>query len=216
MGTGESQALGWYKLAESSIWAQAGSANGKCGLNERFQDVLVCAWRMRFVLRTAGNYLDVRDGSFLLRSTVDLVDFVFMEDTRAWAWHSSFFQLLSYSIFIFPTFPLNRQIEMLVFSCSGMRSHFLHMTFKMPALSNTQVPFLDQGWYVSCKSPPRNKGGGGWIWLLHLKQIKASFFPVLFTCLGCLPQNNCQHSTLCYGRKVSWWSFYALQSFLSL
>lgn len=51
----------------------------------------------------------------------------------------SFFQWFSYSILIFLTFPLNRQIEMLVFSCSGMRSHFLHVTFKVPALSNTQA-----------------------------------------------------------------------------
>lgn len=48
---------------------------------------------------------------------------------------------------------------MSAFSCSGMRSHFLCVTFKMPVLSNAQAPLLDEGWYVSCKSPPQNKGG---------------------------------------------------------
>lgn len=49
------------------------------------------------------------------------------------------------------------------FSCSGMRSYYPHVTFKMHALSNTHVSLLDEGWYVSCSLLPEITGedGGG-------------------------------------------------------
>lgn len=125
----------------------------------------------------------------------------FMENTRFGV--CSFFPSFSYLILIFLRFPLYRQIEMSAFSCSGMRSHFLCVTFKMPVLSNAQPLFWMRAGMSLASLLLKIREGKKRIWLLHLKQIKVSFFPKLFTCLGCLPRNNCQQPTLSYGQKVS-------------
>lgn len=144
--------LGWYKLAESSIWVQAGSMLGKHGLAEVFQDALV--WALCLCLR---QILSSQKQSWPGRLCV------FMENTIAGARRFQLYSKLSHSILTFLMFLLNRQIEMSGFSCSGMRSYYPHVTFKMHALSNTRISLLDQGWYVSCSLLPEITGedGGG-------------------------------------------------------
>lgn len=98
-------------------------------------------------------------------------------------------------------------------SCSAMRSDFLWLTLKcLPGV--THKPLLDQGCCVSCESPPREREvRGERIWLLHLKQIKVSFFPQSYSLVSGVSH---QTSASSHGRKVSSWPFYAFQSFLSL
>lgn len=66
-----------------------------------------------------------------------------------------------------------------MFSCPSMRSHFLCMTFKTPALSNTQASPFGSGLVCLLEVSSLNKGGEKErTWLLHLKQIKVPFLSI--------------------------------------